>query len=58
MFVDMDIFHSKYCGKRKSVEDVVPERNNSVETLRVIFNGFSVVSVVHVCKFIKISDRL
>lgn len=40
----------------ESVEKIVPERNNSVETLRVIFNGFSVVSVVHL--YIKFAANL
>lgn len=42
----------------ESVEEIVPERNNGIETLRVIVGLFSVVSVFHVCKIIKIIDRL
>lgn len=54
----------------ESVEKIVPERNNSVETLRVIIFVSSGVSVVHCipnlrcliftfcCKIIKIIDKL
>lgn len=42
----------------ESVEEIVPERNNGIETLRVTVCLFSVVSVFHVCKIIKIIDRL
>lgn len=42
----------------ESVEEIVPERNNGIETLRVTVGLFSVVSVFHVCKIIKIIDRL
>ena len=54
----------------ESVEEVIPKRNDSVETLRVIIYISSVVSVVHCipnlrcliftfcCKIIKIIDKL
>lgn len=46
------------CGNIESVEEIIPEWNNSVETLRVVAGLFFVVSVFHVCKIIKIIDRL